>query len=229
MGRSGIPRGLGRIIVGSAIVHVVLVVVIAVSATFSGRAAEKPRNVMVTKLVRLGRPRDKKLLPRLHARTPPHRKPVAVPTKKAKPQPNAPTAKQRLQEMSQVSDALARLKKETTPPAGAKNGVAGGEVSDLAKALMGNKYVTEIYRCLKENFDVEGVAPDRVRGKEATVFVRVQADGTLYAPQLRHPSGMPAVDRAVIAAVRRCGKVSPPPPMIRDRVVAEGIQIQFKP
>jgi hypothetical protein len=74
----------------------------------------------------------------------------------------------RIAELAKMSKALDRLKKNANAEVeGSPEGVADGEVSKLAQAVAGNQFVTEVYRCIKENYAVEGLDPSRVRGRVA--------------------------------------------------------------
>ena len=109
---------------------------------------------------------------------------------------------------------------------GDPDGVEDGEVSDAAKAIIGQKYITEIYKCMKSHYTIEGIDPSKVRNREATVYVRVQPNGQLYGEKILRSSGLPAFDRAVERSIKRCGKVSPPPAEIRN---LDGLEIVFQP
>ena len=91
--------------------------------------------------------------------------------------------------MTKVNSALDRLKnyakKGEEEPEGDPEGVEEGTVTDARLALMGNKYATEIYKCMKKNFKVEGVSQATVRGKKVLLVVRVQPNGKLFQPPNR--------------------------------------------
>lgn len=138
--------------------------------------------------------------------------------------------KTRVQELARVSSALERLKnKKPEPPTGDRSGVAEGEITDARLAIEGNKFMTAVYHCIKSNYAVEGLDPSMVEGAQAEVAIRVQADGTLIDYRIVKSSGRMPFDRAVLAAVKRCGKVEPPDAVIRSVVGKEGILIDFRP
>lgn len=220
---------------GSAVVHVLgLVFVAAASGRSCMGRAPPPQELMVTKLVRLGQPRDKKLLPRKQPPPPPPAAQAVALSTDAAPKTRAaktvrvPTAdaKDRASALARLSNALDRVR---TVAEGSPDGVPEGEVSDVTRAILGNKYKTEVYRCMKANFSVEGLNPARVAGKRATVQLRVKLDGTLFDTRMSQSSGLPRLDQAVLASVRRCGKISPPPVELRRIVTQTGIVIHFSP
>ncbi|MCK5690292.1 TonB family protein [Myxococcota bacterium] len=228
-----------------------LFVAVAMIGGSSEQTSEKTMTVLTTKLVRLGKKRDKKLLPRIvKPATPP---PKSVPVKAAPvktesaakavthaaektPTKTAPAAEtplsleDRLAQMTQVSSALDRLKtKSEDEPEGDPDGSIYGDVTDISKAIMGNKYASEIHDCLKVNFAVEGLGRERVAQLEASVFLRVQADGRFSDIAIEKSSGDKRYDESVIRAAHRCGKVSAPPNELAKQVRKDGIELVFRP
>ncbi len=227
-----LPAGLKRALLVSVAVHVGLIVALVISSTWAER--HRPaRSVLTTKLVRLGKERPKDLLPRKAVPPPPPEKPAPALTPKDTPAApsSLPTAKDRIKQLSQVSSALDRLKQKAVEeePEGSPEGVADGEVSDAKLAVLGNLFVTEVLKCLKQHWSIEGVEPARVRGLKATIALRVDASGKLLDESIEKSSGMAAFDRAVTQAVRRCGKVSPPPAELREVVRKDGFEVEFTP
>lgn len=225
-----VPKGLRRILVGSAVVHGLVVVGLFVSGVAQSKPTIPPKNFIATKLVRLGKPREEKLLPR-KPKPPPQTKKAAVapqakPRTPAKRTHTGPSEEQR--NKARLSDLLNRLKSDDEPE-GRQDGSRDGEVSDLTRAIIGNKFATEVERCLRSNYAIEGIDPARVIGRTATVLVKVGPDGKFIDWAIEQASGLKAFDRAVRRAVRQCGKVSPPPDPIREQVKEDGIELVFKP
>ena len=63
MNQANLPKGLKNLILGSLGVHVLIVIVSVASLGFTTN--DKPKNVVVTKLVKLGKKRPDDMLPRL--------------------------------------------------------------------------------------------------------------------------------------------------------------------
>lgn len=234
MDAHALPRGLRLTIIGSAILHVGVVVGLVVGTSGSSRAKHPVETVITTKLVRLGKERPKELLPRKVAPPPAPAKAapsVAPSDPKATPAPKpAKSADDRLREMRNLTSALNRLKNASQEdPEGHPDGSPDGEVSRLTEALIGNKYATEIYACVKKYYSIEGVAPEKVKNRRASVFVRVNGDGAFFDLNIEKGSGLRAFDSAVERAVKRCAKVSPPPKEIARQVREDGIEFDFQP
>jgi colicin import membrane protein/protein TonB len=226
-----LPRGLRLTVVGSALAHAGVVVGLVVATSGTSHPRSRTDSVITTKLVRLGKERPKDLLPRKEAPPPPP-KPVNLASEDAAavPAKATPSVNDRLKELSRLSGALDRINQESEEePEGMADGATDGEVTNLAQALVGNRYVTEIYNCVKKYYVVEGIPASRLGNREATVFVRVNGDGTLFDYRVEKSSGLAAMDRAVEHAIKRCGKVSPPPREMAQQVRSDGIEFVFVP
>lgn len=247
-----LPKGLKQLILGSLGIHVLIVVVAVASLGFTRN--DKPKNVVVTKLVRLGKKRPDDMLPRLLKEKPPapaKKKPAPkkpepkakpaekiIPIKKPEaskpkktPPPSTESALDRARKASSVSSALDRLRsaKGEDEPEGDPEGSNQGKVSDLSKAILGNKYMTEINNCLQSVWNVEGLSESQTAGLSANVGIWVSSRGKFVRHQIERSSGVPAFDRAVEKAVQKCGGVSPPPNAIRKLVSRDGVEIEFRP
>ncbi len=227
-------RGLRFTIIGSAVTHLLVVIALIAGTAGSGRTMVPTETVIATKLVRLGKERQKDLLPRKEQPPQPAAKPAVNLAPEAKPTntSNAPAkaVEKATKPTPSLSDALQRLRKndaEQEEPEGREDGSVYG--TSLTEALIGNKYVTEIYNCVKSNYTIEGLSPERVRGRKTTVAVRVNTDGTFFDIKVENSSGLKAFDGLVVRAVKRCGKVSPPPKQLGDAVREEGVLIEFTP
>jgi len=229
-----IPKGFRTMLIASAVVHV-LALVVALGAAQAGKSQKKPKQVISTQLVRLGKERDQKLLPRIAEPPPPATKavaPQAKPEAKALPQKTkvpTKTAEKTVKSTNHVSDALKRLRREAEEPEGHEQGSVHGTVSRLSQSIASNRYAAEIHACVRQYFDLPGLSAEDVAGRTALVYIRFSNDGTFRETGISESSKLPRFDQAVLHAVRRCGKVSPPPEEIRDAVTKDGLEILFEP
>ncbi len=224
-------RGIELAIIASIVGHILVVVGLVVIQGWKHHRSNRPQTVLTTKLVRLGQERPKELLPRKEEPPPPPEAPAVAPAapKETTPTAKQPSAKDRIKEMSKVASALERLKQKNEPVEGHEAGVQDGEVSNVRDAILGSQFATEVYRCLKQNYAVEGVEAGRVKNLHAVVYLRIGGDGAFLEHKVTSSSGMDAFDRAVERAVVRCGKVSPPPQHMREQVREDGFEVEFKP
>ena len=242
--RQGTTAALLPLIIASFLAHVVLLLLGFWLYHLAPSTPRPPQAVLTTKLVRLGTPRPKELLPRkeepqvLPAPAPPPTPVAAPPTPVSSPSIPPPrtaavappaqiTAQQKAAAMNKVNSALQRLKSQLD---GQKDGSMYGDVADEDLAVQGNRYATEVQRCVKDKFGlVEGMDRSKIAHLNAIVVIRIEADGKIVGFKIEKSSGLAVVDAAVGRAVQRCARVSPPPVHMRRQMRYDGIQIDFKP
>lgn len=227
--------GLSRVVIGSAIVHVLAVGSVAVLAGTGKAMREAPKAVEV-KLTRLGKKRPDDYLPRKESAPPPPKKAAPVPvTEKPepqkKPQTKAPEKKtdpkDRLQNLNRLSNALDRLKKMDEPE-GSEEGSEFGNTSEIVDATERARFGAEVQGCLQQNFILEGLSQQEVRNKVAHIIVSVSASGEVKFMEMRKSTGNERLDRQVQNAARRCKKVGPAPESIGNSW-SSGILVKFRP
>jgi TonB family protein len=234
MGNQGIPPGLMRVIWLSAAIHMAILLGFAVSSSAKSSVRPTTLNVLTTKLVRLGKKRPEKLLPRIPTAPPPSSKAVPIkaktPAKAATPSKrSAPvaSAKDRIAQLSRLSNALSRVGEHASEVEGDPEGDPQGEVTSLKDAIMGNRYLTALRNCVRSHYNIEGVDPSRLQNLTAQVFVKVDADGALHEHKLLKGSGNKHFDRAVLRATKRCNKVEPPPTHMKKQLHTDGVEFEF--
>lgn len=212
--------------------------------------AEKP---IVAKLVRLGKPRDEKLLPRLPktpTNPPPTTKsaPVPAPAPAPAPAPKAPpspTAKAEpvapkpdpaaaaAARQKQMMEALAKVAAVEGPTSAAGEeelpGQADGDAMGTAEdAAEGDRYLALVEQALRANY----VLPTTISAKErlylkCVLFLKIAPSGKIDSFRIAESSGNPHFDRAVEASVART-MLAPPPDSFR-KTYRDGLEIVFKP
>jgi hypothetical protein len=96
-------------------------------------------------------------------------------------------------------------------------------------ATAGHQLATEIHRCLKTHYRLEGIESAEVHGLHAAVVLRISAEGEFVDARLKRPSGSDELDKAVLRSIEGCGRVSPPAELVREVVSTEGVEIVFAP
>ena len=231
----------------SFFLHAGVVAAIYYLANLAPRLAPPPQSVLVTKLVRLGEVRPKDFLPQKEAPPPPPPPPPPAniaPAVAPQPAPVTPPAAKAPEKKADAAvspkndpktrgpsapgdaanQALQRLKKQF----GAKDGNLNGDVSDADLAVIGNRYATELTKCLQANFEVQGVDKNSMSNLVAKVVIRIRRDGIIMSAQVSKSSGVERFDRFAERAAEKCHKISPPPPELRD-TVQSGIDVDFTP
>lgn len=223
------PTGLRKMLIGSGLVHLGLLVGLVLGVTGSSWSKANTQTVITTKLIRLGKERPEDFLPRKPKEAPPASKalPIGETPAKAEPEKGPKTATDRANDMRKFSDALKRLKSEDDEePEGRSDGSKFGN-SSIGQDMLGDRYATEIYECVKDHYDIEGIAAEKVKDRRALVFVRVNAEGAFFDMRIEKSSGIKAFDRSVEKAVRRCGRVSKPPKEIAKQMRDSGVEFEF--
>lgn len=214
----------------SFVLHIAFVVVWAVSSFGRPPAVNLDENVIKTRLVKLGKQRDEKLLPRLDAsRRPPKTNQKGPPTPEA-PKDKAPDkAEEKPQDKRSAADILKDFAEEEDEPSLdelIKDRI--GEPLDEGHE-QGSKLGTDITGRLKADYnDVlkakvtqAYVLPTTLTDEErvrlwTNLFIRVGEGGELLDAKLSPSSGNAAFDSAVLAAAKKAAPFPPPPIQLRD-------------
>jgi TonB family protein len=226
-------------------VHVLAALLLSVASwLFAPAKVSFEQQPVKASLVRLGKKRDEKLLPRKEEPPPPPpaveksvpsptpaapEKVVALPSKDAKPEPKKDTAKDGAKDAKKsLFDALNKTARESTAQdvEGAEDGDKDG---DSAKQE-GERYYGLISATVKRNYDVSDTIPEAERRTlRATVKVKLGASGELLDADLVKPSGNDLFDGAVLGAVKKAAPFGAPPEHLRDPLKKDGVSLVFTP
>jgi TonB family protein len=233
------PQQLGRFLVPSVLVHAVLLgLVLGYGALTARPLLDLNQKPIVAKLVRLGTPRDEKLLPRIEETPPPPKEqapppapaPVAVPPPAPAPAP-APVkaAGQKTgDERQKLLGAFDQMSKAKRPPE--LSGAADGDTSGDSSEAEGERYYGQLSAQVKRFYDVSETIPDQERVRlVAQVALFIDPNGQLSRSRLARPSGNDLFDSAFLTAVKRAAPFAPPPVHLRNALQKYGIVLQFRP
>jgi colicin import membrane protein len=191
-------------------------------------------------LVRQGRERDEKLLPRIEEAPPPPQEqkapePVAPPeppkvaAPAPAPTPAPPKAKQAGEKQGDKQKLFGAFDKAGKKPTELTGAADGDPQGDAAKAE-GEAYYARLQSQIKRYYDVSDTIPDAERIRlVAQVAIFVNPSGQLDRARLARASGNDLFDSAVMTAVKRAAPFSPPPPHLRDPLQKYGVVLQFRP
>jgi TonB family protein len=241
------PSRLGAFLGVSVVGHSLLVVVgLLYSFLTSGPKVDPNPPVIKATLVRQGKPRDQKLLPRKEELPPPPKevkappappteapKPpekVAVPVPGMKPEPKpAPqkgdtAAEDRRKRLFGAFDKTAKKAEEELE--GAEDGDPDGD----SATAEGERYYALLASQIRRNYDVaESISKEERQSLKALVKVRLGRSGEVLDTTLSSSSGNDLFDGIVIAAVRKASPFSPPPEHLRDPLQKHGVVLEFRP
>lgn len=227
----------------------VLASLAAHAAVFSLTGLARPRPALEpgqqpiqARLVRLGEPRPKELLPRKEAPPPPAAeapapapievapapspRAVAVPSEQPSPRAAAkpgPAVKPGTPGGARLASVLSDMKQELQ--AGRADGAADGDASEAGE---GDEYLALVVRQLRQGYRLPSTIGDRERlFLTGTLVLHIEADGRVSRYVLTRRSGNPAFDEALERAVRET-RLPPPPPPLRDLYRRTGLEVLFK-
>lgn len=194
-------------------------------------------------LVRLGKPRDEKLLPRKEEEAPPPKPKVEevalptpappdtavkIPTKDAKPE-KADKKDGTKDAKKSLFDAFAKGGKQDKP-AEELEGQADGDPDGDAAKQEGERYFGMLKGVVKRNYDVSNTIDEAERRRlRAQVVLLIGPAGELLDVSVSVPSGNETFDSAVIAAVKKTAPFTAPPEHLRDSLKKDGVAIVFTP
>ena len=243
------PAALRKYVAGSVAAHVLLVAaVLGYSHLALPAQVDLNQKPIRATLVRLGKPREERLLPRKETPPPPPQKvekvesPVAptpappapaavpVPVPGAKP---APAAKK--QEGTTDGDRRSRLFSAFSKSSKATSleelaGQADGDPDGDAAQAEGERYYGMLRAQVQRRYNVSQTIPEQERlHLRARVRLRIGAKGELLHSELTQPSGNSLFDTAVIQAIKKAADFSPPPKHLLDSLQREGVVMEFSP
>jgi TonB family protein len=216
------PLGRGTSYGGLVItllIHVGLGALIYFAHVKSPPPIEAPRDVIVTKLVALGKPREKFWLPRIVQ--PPKPKapalkltddPNAAPAPKEAPKAEDADISKDLRRALRRAQLLAQGTEE--PAEGSLTGSAEGTAS---QGSVGDEYATAVYTAIRNNWVTPtGLVTDAELEKLTMVLrISISPEGKLGDPVVKQSSGNGYFDDSCIQAVKATGQVPPPPPSFK--------------
>jgi TonB family protein len=194
---------------------------------------EVPRDFVVAKMVKLGKPREKFWLPRI---TQPPRPKAPPSTIKVAEDPNAPKAPVEAprpdnpeisKDLRRALDRARKLEQliPTEPEEGQLTGSAAGTATE---ASAGDAYATAIFDAIRKNWTTPtGLVTDAQLARlTTTIKIRVGDDGTILENKMLKSSGNGFYDDSCITAIQATHKVPPPPANVR-RLAARGYALEF--
>lgn len=198
-------------------------------------------------LVRLGKKRDEKFLPRKETPPPPPKevqgakapepppvepvKPaVAVPIPNVKPTPETAKKQSGEKEGADRRSALFGAFDKVGKQAEELEGDPDGDPDGDSAIQEGERYYGLLNAQVRRRYDL----PDTISEQErmylrAQVMLKIGRSGEVVTAKLSKSSGNDLFDAAVISAVRKASPFSPPPDTLRESLAEIGVVLEFKP
>ncbi len=223
----------------SVLVHAVLLgLVLGYGALTARPMLDLDQKPIRATLVRLGTPRDEKLLPRIEELPPPPKEqappPAPAPALLPAP-PTAPAAAKTKapgqttgEERQKLLGAFDKMSKAKRAPD--TSGAVDGDIAGDSAQAEGERYYGQLTAQVKRFYDVSETIPDQERVRlVAQVAMFIDPNGQLARFRLAKSSGNDLFDSSVLAAVKRAAPFAPPPDHLRNTLQKYGIVLQFRP
>jgi TonB family protein len=196
--------------------------------------------VVKTRLVKMGKPRDEKLLPRLPTSPPPTPADKKAPPTDNTPAPDKPDPTSSKQ--PSAADILEKFNKQNAKPTDVRDLIRdkigeptdegqldGDKDGDALKGELQKTYFQQLIAHIRKRMEVSSTITDEERIRlKATLFIKVGADGEILDAKIQSSSGSTVFDNDVVTAAKRASPVPAPPPLVRD-LVEQGVGINFCP
>ncbi len=217
---------------------------LALSAFLGPPKIDLEQKPIKASLVRLGKPRDEKLLPRKEeppapvpekapeAIAVPVAKPdtaVKIPTKDAKAEPKPSKDTQAADQASRKNLMAAFGKAGRAGKVEELEGQADGDPNGDAAKAEGERYFGLLKSVVQRNYDVSStIAEAERRTLKAEVALWIGAHGEVIDVKVTKPSHNELFDSAVLGAIRKASPFSPPPDHLRDALKSQGVAFVFR-
>lgn len=251
----GKPLRIRPFLVASLVAHVALFGAVAAASYLQfGPTIDLNNQPIKASLVRLGKPRDPKLLPRIQETPPepektttapeppqPAEPPPAPPRPIPDPKavaislgPKRPLEQSNADRRKQLFSAFDRSNK----PTGSRTakaieeleGQPDGDPRGDSATQEGERYFGQLKAQVQRYYDVSQTIPEQERlHLKAQVIVLIGRTGEVLKVQLAQRSGNELFDSSVLAAVKKASPFSPPPDHLRDALQRRGIALEFRP
>ena len=226
----------------SLLAHTACVTTFALLQGRAKPAIQLDDNVVKARLVKLGKKRDERLLPRIDKTRPaPPIEKKAPPTQDPSPVPKPPSTSEDAKPKPSASDILDRFREENDKPnldnlikkavgdpldEGSEEGSKIG--SDITGRLQAD-YNDELIERIRSLWELPNTISDEERVRlMGYLHLRIGANGQLLEAEIDKTSGNNAFDNAMIAAAKKAAPFPPPPLVLRD-FYAAGVTFRVRP
>lgn len=223
--------------------HTAGVATYALVSSHRAPALQLDDNIVKARLVKLGKKRDEKLLPRIdkarpappvEKKAPPVPDPAVVPKPAAKPDEKAPPAPSasdildKFREQNDKPDIDSLIKKAVGDPLDEGHEEGSKIGSDITGRLKA-EYTDELAEKIRSLYELPNTISDEERVRlVGYLYLRIGAEGQLLDAKVDKPSGNGAFDNAMVAAAKKAAPFPPPPIPLRD-FYASGFVFRFRP
>ncbi len=241
-------KKIKKFIFSSFVFHIVAIALILTLGTFFNLRPKIKFKSIQARLVKLGKQRDKRLLPRIvkkdvaiapkikkHSKGNSIKKKKIVKKKKHKKIKIKKKKQQKVEDLNSLLSGInQKLKKDARAEKsneGMANGSKDGDVTDPTLAIKGNIYIRRLSAIIKSNWKIPSILnKNEIKSLVSEVFFRITFSGEVYNISIITTSGNKIFDSSVLEAIKRTGKLPLPKDRgLRKMVLREGLQWKFSP
>jgi len=240
-------KKIKKFIIFSFIFHIIAFIFIVSFGTILNLRPKIKFKSIQARLVKLGKQRDKRLLPRIVKKNiivapkTKHSKGNSIKRKKIvkkKKRKNIEKKRRKQRKIADLNSLLSginqKLKKDARAEKsneGMANGSKNGDVTDPTLAIKGNIYIRRLSEIIKSNWKIPSILnKNEIKSLVSEVFFRITFSGEVYNISIITTSGNKIFDSSVLEAIKRTGKLPLPKDRgLRKMVLREGLQWKFSP
>jgi TonB family protein len=226
---------IGLAVILSVAVHVGAIVALLFWPSSQVTAGTERERAIVTRLVKLGKELDPKLLPRLESQVPVQdqstiniNREAQKPDKDQKKEEKAKKdefAKKVASSVDRIKKMLENSSSRGEMGSGKENGSPDG---DATEGTEGDIYLTQIYNYIRNNYSVPSIITEAERKTlKATIVIYIDENGRLIKVQFETRSGNIHFDNALESAVKKASPFPAPPKEKRKLYREQGIGVNF--
>jgi TonB family protein len=201
------------------------------------RADIPKERAVVTRLVRLGKDLDPKMLPRLETAAPaPDDAVINVNRESQKTESTREKVKEGkvqrdrfARKLASSVDKIRRMLEKTSSRGETGSGRSDGSPDgDATEGSAGDVYLTQVYNYVRNNYSVPSIITESERKNlRATIVIYIDDEGKLVKTEFESRSGNVHFDNALESAVKKASPFPPPPKEKRKEFRVQGIGINF--
>ena len=221
------PSRMGPFMAFSLVSHALVVGgVLLLTWVLAGPPMDLDAKPIKASLVRLGKKREEKLLPRKEEQAPPA-EPTPTPMPAPKPEQKTKPDVASKEKKTSLADAFKKNASKAKPEE-LEGDPEGDKYGDSA-VQEGERYYGLLSSAVHRYYDVSNTIEESARLRlKAQVRLRISDKGEVLEVGLSKSSGNEVFDSAVLGAVKKAAPFPPPPPNLRDQL-KKGLTFEFKP
>lgn len=110
---------------------------------------------------------------------------------------------------------------------GGASGIVGPYGSGGLSGTIASFYLGEIWDSIRRNWSMPKAGVDIPKDAHVSFLVKIDASGNVISLSMLRSSGHDMFDNSALVAIKKAAPFSPPPSMLVDTLLREGIEVRF--